>query len=145
MLITGATGVGKSFIACALGHQACLNGFKVLYFNSMKLFSKLKFAKAAGSYDKELKRVQKQDLLILDDFGLHPVDEQSKLILLELLEDRYGEKSTGIASQFPVKNWYDMLASPTLADAIMGRLVHNAYQIQLQGESMRKIVKPYSG
>lgn len=145
VLITGATGVGKSFIASALGHQACLNGFKVLYFNSMKLFSKLKFAKADGSYDKELKKIQKHDLLILDDFGLHPVDEQSKLILLELLEDRYGEKSTVIASQFPVKNWYDMLASPTLADAILDRLVHNAYQIQLQGESMRKTMNNRSG
>lgn len=145
VLITGATGVGKSFIASALGHQACLNGFKVLYFNSLKLFSKLKFAKADGTYDKELKRIQKQELLILDDFGLHPIDQQSKLLLLELLEDRYGETSTIIASQFPVKAWYDIIDSPTIADAILDRLVHNAYQIQLSGESMRKTIKTDSG
>lgn len=139
VLITGATGVGKSFIASALGHQACLEGFSVLYFNSLKLFSKLKFAKADGSYDKELRKIQKQNLLILDDFGLHPIDEHSKFILLELLEDRYGNSSTLIASQFPVKAWYDILANPTVADAILDRLVHNAHQIQLKGESMRKI------
>ena len=94
VLITGATGVGKSFVASALGHQACLEGFRVLYFNTLKLFSKLKFAKADGSYDKELRKIQRQNLLILDGFGLHPIDEQSKLILLELLEDRYGQSST---------------------------------------------------
>ncbi len=144
VLITGATGVGKSFITSAIGHQACLEGFRVLYFNSLKLFSKLKFAKADGSYDKELNKIQKQNLLILDDFGLHPIDEQSKLILLELLEDRYGQSSTLIASQFPVKSWYDVIANPTIADAILDRLVHNAHQIQLKGDSMRKI-KKHSG
>ncbi len=141
VLITGATGVGKSFIASALGHQACLEGFKVLYFNTIKLFTKLKFAKADGTYDKELRKMQKQNLLILDDFGLHPIDEHSKLILLELLEDRYGQRSTLIASQFPVKSWYDIIANPTIADAILDRLIHNAHQIQLKGESMRKIKK----
>ena len=145
VLITGATGVGKSFIASALGHQACLSGFKVLYFNNLKLFSRLKFAKADGTYDKELKRIQKQELLILDDFGLHPIDEQSKLILLELLEDRYGESSTIIASQFPIKAWYDIIDCPTIADAILDRLVHNSHQIQLSGESMRKTIKTDSG
>ena len=144
VLITGATGVGKSFIASAIGHQACLEGFRVFYFNSLKLFSKLKFAKADGSYDKELNKIKKQNLLILDDFGLHPMDEQSKLILLELLEDRYAETSTLIASQFPVKSWHDIIANPTIADAILDRLVHNAHQIQLKGDSMRKI-KKHSG
>ena len=144
VLITGATGVGKSFIASALGHQACLEGFRVLYFNSLKLFSKLKFSKADGTYDKELRKVQRQNLLILDDFGLHPIDEQSKLMLLELLEDRYGQASTLIASQFPVKSWYDIIANPTIADAILDRLIHNSHQIHLKGESMRKI-KKYSG
>jgi len=144
VLITGATGVGKSFIASAIGHQACLEGFRVLYFNSLKLFSKLKFAKADGSYDKELNKIKKQNLLILDDFGLHPIDEQSKLILLELLEDRYGQSSTLIASQFPVESWYDIIANPTIADAILDRLVHNAHQIQLKGDSMRKS-KKHSG
>lgn len=145
LLITGPTGVGKSFIACAFGHKACLEGFKVLYCGGMKLFSKLKLAKADGTYEKELGKIKKQNLIILDDFGLHPIDEQSKLILLEMLEDRYGEKSTIIASQFPVKTWYEIIASPTIADAILDRLVHNAYQIQLKGESMRKTIKNNSG
>ncbi len=145
VLITGATGTGKSFIASALGHQACAEGFRVLYFNSLKLFSKLKFAKAEGTYDKELKKIKQQNLIILDDFGLHPIDEQSKLILLELLEDRYGESSTLIASQFPSKSWYEMINNPTVADAILDRLVHNSHQIQLKGDSMRKTIKSNSG
>jgi DNA replication protein DnaC len=145
LVITGATGVGKSFVACALGHQACLNGFKVFYFNTVKLLGKLKFAKADGTYAKELKAIQHQHLIILDDFGLHPLDEQSKLIVLELLEDRYGEKSTMITSQFPTKHWHDLIANPTLAVAICDRLVHNAHQIELKGESMRKTIKPHSG
>jgi DNA replication protein DnaC len=145
ILITGATGVGKSFIACALGHQAAFNGFKVLYFNCVKMFSKLKYAKADGTYDKELKKIQKQSLLIIDDFGLHPIDEQSKLILLEILEDRYSTSSTLITSQFPIKNWYDIIANPTVADAICDRLVHNSYKIDLKGDSMRKTKKNYSG
>jgi len=101
--------------------------------------------KQIGTYDKELKGIQKQNLLILDDFGLHPIDEQSRLILLELLEDRYGQTSTIIASQFPIKAWYDIIGSPTIADAILDRLVHNADQIQLSGESMRKNIKTDSG
>lgn len=142
VLLTGATGVGKSFLACALGHQACLLGFKVIYASVMKLFTKLKFAKADGSYTKELLNLQNQNLLILDDFGLHPMDEQSKLILLELLEDRYGQQATLITSQFPTGKWYDLIANPTLADAICDRLIHNSCQIELKGESMR--IKPKS-
>ena len=145
VLISGATGVGKSFLACALGHQACLQGFKCLYFNSMKLFSRLKFAKADGTYGKEMQKIQKQHLLILDDFGLHPMDEQSKFILLELMEDRYGEKSTIIASQLPPDKWHAMLNNPTLADAICDRLIHNAFKINLHGDSMRKTKKTDSG
>jgi DNA replication protein DnaC len=145
VLLTGPTGVGKSYIACALGHQAALNSLKVLYFNCVKLFSKLKYAKADGTYVKELKKIQNQNLLILDDFGLHPIDEQSKLILLELLEDRYGDKSIIITSQLPVKNWYDIIDNPTIADAILDRIVHNAYQIEIDGDSMRKTVKNRSG
>lgn len=145
VIITGATGTGKSFIASALGHQACAEGFRVLYFNSLKLFSKLKFAKADGTYDKELKKIKNQNLLILDDFGLHPIDEQSKLIVLELLEDRYGESSTLIASQFPSHQWYEMIDNPTVADAILDRIIHNSHQIILKGESMRKTIKNHSG
>jgi len=145
ILITGPTGVGKSFIACAMGHQAALSGFKVLYFNAVKMFSKLKMARADGTYVKELKKIQKQNLLIIDDFGLHPIDEQSKLILLELLEDRYSRNSTIITSQFPIKSWYDIIANPTIADAICDRLIHNSYKIDLKGESMRKNIKTHSG
>ena len=145
LLLTGATGVGKSFLACALGHQACLLGFKVIYASATKLFPKLKFAKADGSYSKELLKLQKQELLIVDDFGLHPLEEQSKLILLELLEDRYGRQATLIASQFPPGKWYELIDSPTLADAICDRLIHNACQIELKGESMRKKAKNDSG
>lgn len=145
ILITGPTGVGKSFIACALGNQAALHGIRVLYFNCIKMFSKLKMAKADGTYVKELVKIQKQNLLIIDDFGLHPVDEQSKLILLELLEDRYSINSTIITSQFPINNWHDIIANPTVADAICDRLIHNAYKIDLKGESMRKSKQIYSG
>lgn len=145
VIITGPTGVGKSFIACAIGHQACLHGYKVLYFSAIKLFSKLKFAKADGSYVKELNKIQKQNLIIMDDFGLHPIDEQSKLILLEILEDRYGNQSTIITSQLPVDNWHGLLANPTIADAICDRLVHNSYKIELKGDSMRKLLKNNSG
>ena len=145
LLLTGATGVGKSFLACALGHQACLLGFKVIYASVMKLFTKLKFAKADGSYTKELLNLQSQNLLILDDFGLHPMDEQSKLILLELLEDRYGQQATLITSQFPTGKWHELIANPTLADAICDRLIHNSCQIELKGESMRIKSKSNSG
>ncbi|MEA3428426.1 MAG: IS21-like element helper ATPase IstB [Thermodesulfobacteriota bacterium] len=145
VLITGPTGVGKSFLACALGHHACMNGFKVLYFNAMKLFSKLKYAKADGTYAKEQKKIQKQNIIIIDDFGLHPIDEHCKLILLELLEDRYGAQSTVITSQLPVNRWHDLIASATIADAICDRLVHNSYKIDLKGDSMRKILKNNSG
>lgn len=141
IFITGPTGVGKSFIACALGHQAALHGFSVSYFNCIKLFSKLKFAKADGTYDKELKKINNKHVLVLDDFGLHPIDEQSKLILLELLEDRYAERSMIITSQFPSQTWHEIIANPTVADAICDRLLHNSYKIELNGESMRKRIK----
>lgn len=138
ILITGPTGVGKSYLACALGHQATIQGYSASYSNCIKLFSRLKFAKADGSYDKELKKLKKKNVLILDDFGLHPIDEQSKLILLELLEDRYAQHSMIITSQFPLKSWHEIIANPTVADAICDRLFHNAYKIDLKGESMRK-------
>ncbi|MES0490995.1 MAG: IS21-like element helper ATPase IstB [Leptospirales bacterium] len=138
LIVTGATGVGKSFIACALGSQACKEGFTVLYFNCLKLFSQLKFAKADGSYFKEMSRLRKQDLLILDDFGLEPPDAQSRLILLEILEDRHGRKSTMITSQLPENKWHDFIGEPTIADAICDRIIHKSYKIILKGESMRK-------
>jgi len=139
LLITGSTGVGKSYIASAFGQQACSLGYRVLYFNTMKLFSKMKMAKADDSYLKELNRIEKHHLLILDDFGLQAFDAQACLSLLEILEDRHGKTSTIINSQIPVKNWYELLGEQTIADAVLDRLVHNAHRIELAGESMRKV------
>ncbi len=138
VIITGPTGVGKSFVSCALGHQACMHGFKTLYFNAAKLFSALKLSKADGSYLKLLNRIQKQDLLILDDFGLEHLDKQSRLSLLEILEDRHGVRSTVIASQLPVKNWHEVIGDPTIADAVCDRIIHSSHRIDLKGESVRK-------
>ena len=138
VMITGSTGIGKSYIASALGNQACILGYKVLYSNSSKLFSKLKMAKADGSYLKEIARIEKQDLLILDDFGLLPLDSYSRATLMEIIEDRHGKRSTIIASQLPVQQWYDIIGEATIADAILDRLVHDAHRIELQGESLRK-------
>jgi DNA replication protein DnaC len=138
ILITGSTGVGKSYIASAIGHQACILGFSVIYANTSKLLSKLKMAKADGSYMKELARLERQNLLILDDFGLQPFDAQSRQSLMEIIEDRHGNQSTMITSQLPVKQWYDVIGEKTIADAILDRLVHNAHRIELRGESLRR-------
>ena len=142
ILITGKTGLGKSWIASSLGYQACQHGHKVQYRNCIKLFDQLKIAKADGSYIKETSKIEKQDLLILDDFGLKPLDNLQRLILLELLEDRHGIKSTIITSQLPVSKWHEIIADPTLADAILDRLVYSSHRIELEGEeSMRKKYK----
>ncbi len=138
ILITGCTGIGKSYIASALGNQACLKGYKVFYMNITKLFAKLKMMKADGSYLREISRIEKQDLLILDDFGLQPLDNQNRAALMELIEDRHGRRSTIITSQLPVKEWYDVIGEKTLADAILDRLVHDANRIDIDGDSMRK-------
>lgn len=138
IIITGSTGVGKSFLASALGHEACVKGFKVAYYNTSKLFTKLKMAKADGSYTKEMNRIEKQDVLILDDFGLQPMDQLVRLALLEIMEDRHGKRSTIVVSQIPVAKWYDLLEEKTIADAILDRIVHTAHRLELEGESMRK-------
>mgnify|MGYP001360999842 CR=1 FL=1 len=138
VLITGATGVGKSFLSSALGHQACQSGYKTLYFNTQKLFSKLKMLKADGSYNRELGRIEKYDLLILDDFGLASLDVVSRMALLEIIEDRHGRKSTIISSQLPVAKWYEIIGDNTIADAILDRMVHTAHRIELKGASLRK-------
>lgn len=145
IFITGATGTGKSYLACALGHRACMNRYRVRYLNCMKIFSQLKYAKADGSYFREMKHLQKNDLLILDDFGLKPFDADTRLMLLELLEDRYASKSTIIASQIPVSLWFDIIGDKTIADAICDRFIHNAEKINLQGDTMRKVKKNNSG
>ena len=138
VIITGLTGTGKSFLASALGHQACIKGHKSLYFSCGKLFAQLLSARADRSHHKLIDKIERSDLLILDDFGLWPFDQQSRLDLLEIIEDRHGRKSTIIASQIPVANWYEVIGDQTIADAVLDRLVHQAHRIQLQGESMRK-------
>ena len=138
ILITGSTGTGKSFLASAIGHQCCLLGFKVLYANATRLFAELKMAKADGSAIKELMKIEKQDLLILDDFGLQPLDLQSRTVLMDIMEDRHGKRSTIITSQLPVKQWYDVIGEKTVADAILDRIVHRSQRIVLEGESLRK-------
>ena len=138
LIITGATGVGKSFVASALGHQACIKEFKVLYTNMAKLLSKLKMLKADGSYLKEITRMGKVDLLIIDDFGLQTLDSQSRLSFLEIIEDRHDQKSTVITSQMPVEQWYEIISDKTVADAILDRLVHSSHRIEIEGESYRK-------
>jgi DNA replication protein DnaC len=139
LLITGSTGVGKSFIACALGHLACTLQIRVMYTTTNKLMDKLRYAKADGSYRKEITKIQKQELLILDDFGLKTLDEQARTFLLEIIDDRHGIRSTIITSQLPVNQWYDIIAEPTIADAIMDRIVHGSHRLKLEGESMRKM------
>lgn len=138
ILITGSTGAGKSYIATALGYQACISGFKVSYYNTTKLFSKLKIAKADGSYLKELLKIQRQQLIILDDFGLQPLDNQNRIALLEIVEDRNNTGSIIITSQVPVQGWYEIIGEKTIADAILDRLIHQAHRIELKGESMRR-------
>jgi DNA replication protein DnaC len=142
LIIVGSTGSGKSWIASALGHQACQHGYKVLYRNCIKLFDELKIAKADGSYIKEISKIEKMDLLILDDFGLKPLDGNQRLMLLEIIEDRHGRKSTIIASQLPVNQWHEFIQEDTIADAILDRLVHSSHRIEFKGEvSMRETYK----
>jgi DNA replication protein DnaC len=138
VLITGATGCGKSYIASAIGYQACQMGIRVAYFSMAKLLQRLQLAKADGTYMKELAKLEKIQLLILDDWGLQPLDPMTKLTLLQIIEDRHGRASTIITSQLPVVAWFDYLAEPTLADAILDRLMQQAHRIELKGESMRK-------
>lgn len=138
IIITGPTGIGKSFLGSALGNQACKNGFKVIYLNAMKLFSMLKTSKGDGSYVNEMKRLQRCDVLIIDDFGLEVLDTVSRLMFLELIEDRNGTKSIVITSQLPVSKWFEVIGDPTIADAICDRIIHSSHKIELDGDSMRK-------
>ena len=138
ILVTGSTGVGKSFIASAIGYKACMSGYKVMYFSAGKLFAKLKMAKGDGSYLKEIDRIEKQDLIILDDFGLQPLDSHKREFFMEIIEDRHGKRSTIIASQLPVSAWHEVIGEQTIADAILDRMVHNSLRIELKGESLRK-------
>jgi DNA replication protein DnaC len=138
ILITGSTGIGKSYLASALGYQACSLGYKVAYFNAPKLFAKLKMAKADGTYIKEVSKIERVDLLILDDFGLQPLDAMNRAAMMEIIEDRHGKGSIIITSQIPVNKWYDIIGEQTVADAILDRIIHEAHRLELKGESLRK-------
>jgi len=138
VLMTGPTGAGKSFIASALGHQACIHGFKTGYYSCSKLFKQLKLARADGTYLKALVRIQKQNLFILDDLGLEPFDAESRMALLEILEDRIGRRSSIIVSQIPISKWHHVIGDPTIADAVCDRIVHTSHRIELKGDSLRK-------
>jgi DNA replication protein DnaC len=138
ILISGATGAGKSFLACAFGHQACVMGYKTLYLNLNRFTEKIMVAKLDGSFVKLLNQLEKVKLLILDDFGLAPLDQNTRLALLQILEDRYAKKSVIIASQLPINKWHEYIGEPILADAIMDRLFANAHRFELKGESLRK-------
>ncbi|MEO6038588.1 MAG: IS21-like element helper ATPase IstB [Saprospiraceae bacterium] len=144
ILLAGPTGSGKSYLACAIGHQACIMGYRTLYFNMNRFTDKIMLAKLDGSFTKLLNQLEKIHLLVLDDFGLAPMDQNTRLALLQILEDRYGLKSVLIASQLPIAAWYDYIAEPTLADAILDRLLNNAHRFELKGESLRKKSSPKS-
>jgi DNA replication protein DnaC len=138
VLVSGATGVGKTYLACALGQVACRRGLKVIYRRVPRLFEELALAKADGSYARLLSKLAKHDLLILDDLGIGKLKEAQRHDLLEVLEDRYGRLATVVTSQLPISKWHEWIGDPTLADAILDRLVHNAYKLQLKGASRRK-------
>jgi len=142
ILITGATGAGKSFLACALAQKACREGFTVAYHRLPRLLAELGTARGDGRYAKLLASLARIDVLVLDDWGMHPLVDAQRRDLLEILEDRYGCRSTVVTSQLPVKTWHDAIGDATLADAVLDRLVHNAYQIKLTGESRRKDKAP---
>jgi len=139
VLITGPTGSGKTYIACALGHTACRHGISARYYRLPRLVSELALAQADGSFPKLLTRLAKIQLLILDDWGITPLGGQEARNLLEVIDDRAGVRSTTVASQLPIEQWHQTIADPTVADAILDRLVHRAHQITLRGESMRKV------
>lgn len=138
VLITGATGCGKSYLACALGRKSCMLGYRTLYYSMNRFIEALASSKLDGSYIKWLNQISKTPLLILDDFGLQPLDNNIRLAILQILEDRYAKGSTIITSQLPVNKWYDYINDPTLADAIMDRLSALAHKIELKGDSLRK-------
>jgi DNA replication protein DnaC len=139
ILITGATGCGKSYLACALGRQACIKGYRALYYSMNRFIEQLALARLDGSYIKWLNQIAKVPLLIIDDFGLQPLGHDAKLALLQILEDRYGNGATIVTAQLPVAKWYDYLDEPTLADAICDRLAAKAHRIKLEGQSLRKL------
>jgi len=145
LLIIGQAGVGKSFIACALGHKACRDNRSVLYYRLPRLFDALLLARGDGRYGRLLKTLARVTLLILDDWGLAPLTPDQERDLLEVLDDRHGCSSTIVTSQLPVEHWHELIANPTIADAILDRLIHNAHRLILKGDSMRKLAAKQSG
>jgi DNA replication protein DnaC len=145
IIITGATGCGKSYLASALGYQACTKGKRVAYFSLPKLLSKRKSDKLDGSFRKEMDRIENKNLLILDDWGLTPLDTAARLALLQIIEDRHSRYSTIITSQLPISAWHQYINENTVADAILDRIIHQAHRIELKGESLRKTTKIYAG
>ena len=139
LFITGSSGTGKSYIATALGYRACQKGMKVLHANTARLMGQLKMAKAKGTILQELKKIERADLLVLDDFGIQPFDAGGRMNLMDIVEDRHGKKSRLITSQVPVKDWYDIIGEKTIADAVLDRIVHQAIRIELHGDSIRKL------
>lgn len=144
VIVTGATGVGKTYIGCALAQQACRKGYKAIYRRVPRLFDELALTHADGTYPRFLAKLAKVDVLILDDWGLVPLGETERRDLLEIIEDRYGNRSTILTSQLPIENWHDHVGEATIADAICDRLLHNAHKIDLKGESRRKDQKKRS-
>lgn len=138
VIITGASGVGKSYLAQALGHQACMMEYRTIYASTARLLKKLKLSKVDGTYLKELGKLLKADLLILDDFGLQAFDNHARETLMDIIDDRYNRSSTIISSQIPVSAWYDIIGEGTIADAILDRIVNSSHRIDLKGESLRK-------
>jgi DNA replication protein DnaC len=138
LLIVGPTGVGKSWTACALTHSACRQGFTARYVRLPKLFRELAIAKGDGRYSKLIKDITRVELLVLDDLGVSNLNDDQRRDLLEIFEERYDQRSTIVTSQFPIEHWHELIGDPTLADAILDRLVHNAYKLNLKGESLRK-------
>ena len=137
-MLTGPCGTGKTYVACALGHQACLKGYSVRYYRLPRLVLALTQAKADGSYSRLLKAIASLDLLIIDDWGLEPLNAGARFDLMEIMADRYEHSATIMISQLPIEQWYDVIGDNTLADAILDRLMHNAHRMILKGESMRK-------
>ena len=137
-LITGPTGVGKSYLACALAHKACREGFRVLYCYVPKLFRELALAQADGSLSRLLKKLARVDLLLIDDWGLTPLKPDHYRLFLEILDDRQGTGAVLITSQYPVNTWHELIGDPTVGDALLDRLVHSAYKLELKGDSLRK-------
>jgi len=138
IILTGASGTGKSYLAQALGHQACMMEHRAIYANTARLFKRLKLCKVDGTYLKELDKILKTDLLILDDFGLQSFDNHAREALMDIIDDRYNKASTIIASQIPVSAWYDIIGESTIADAILDRIVNSSHRLDLKGESLRK-------